>query len=548
MRRARTRAAVRVKFRDGSVPAFFVCAAFFAAAMCLSCFSRCNGALSLWPKHVAAAGLQRAVVATDAAVLVGAMCVTRLLLGALAPETLARNSRVLLLGIVATCSELLSFGVVRAAARIWPVLLPGSPPGFAHLAPFLLPVSFAPVLATLLCGSGAATALAFGLSAQALLLVPRPAALPATLMSMAAAAAVPPAVARARDRAGVFRVFAVSGAVQTVMLLASAPPFMRGIEEALKAPAGPQPAVLGAALAICAAGTLAVAPGHFATLGLLPLLEHLFAACSNLRLAKFADLRNPLLSRLAMEAPGTYHHSLVVANLASQAADQIGANSLLCLVGGYYHDVGKLSNPANFTENHLPGDVNPHDSLPPNLSAIILASHVKDGVGQALDNNLPAPVRQIIREHHGTSKMAFFLNKARRLAAENAAPGSDPDPVDENQFRYAGPRPRTAESAIVSIADSVEAASRSLDKPSPAAIEKMVDGIVAAKAADGQFDEAPLTYAEVAELRRAFTAALATIRHARIAYPGSPAPAAPETKENSGDQTDNNRQDAAPAR
>lgn len=545
MRRARARAAARVTFRDGTALALLVCICVFTVEMTLSYFSKSGSAYLFLPRLLPISS--GAIFATDAAVLLGAFAVTRILIGSLAPDILPRNSRILLLGIVAVASGLLSFLVVYAAARLWPALLPGSPPGFAFLAPFLLPVSFAPVLATLLCGPGAGTALGIGVAAQSLLLVPRPAALSATLMALAAAAAVPPAAARARDRAGIFWVFSVSGALQTAMLLASSAPFMGGIEEALKAPSGPQPAVLGAALAVVSAVALSVLPGYCSVALLLPLLEHVFAACCNLRLAKFADLRNPLLSRLAMEAPGTYHHSLVVANLASQAAEQIGANSLLCLVGGYYHDVGKLSNPANFTENHLPGEENPHDSLPPNLSAIILASHVKDGVGQAIDNNLPVPVRQIISEHHGTSKMAFFLNKARRLAEENAAAtGGEPEPVDENQFRYAGPRPRSAESAIVSIADSVEAASRSLDKPSPAAIEKMVGGIVDAKVADGQFDEAPLTYAEVAEVKRALTAALATIRHARVAYPGGAAPEAapPEAAKESRDgQSEDRRPD-----
>ncbi len=537
MRRARARAAAKFSFRDGAALAILVVALLFFADMAMCWLAKCStspySSLAMCRTPAAAECPAAAAISaqachampwaefgTDAVVLLGSFTVARLLLGLLAPEVLERNSRIVLTCLIALAADALELCVLVGAARLWPVLLPGSPPGFAALVPFLVPSAFAPALATLLLGQGAGVALAAGLSTHALLLMPRRAALAATLVALAASAAVPSAVSRIRDRAGLLKVFLATGALQLAFLLVSALPFGDGIKEALQAPAGPQPAILGAALCVSAAAILATIPGHVATLALLRPLEHLFAACSNLRLARYADLRNPLLSRLAMEAPGTYHHSLVVANLASAAAESIGANSLLCLVGGYYHDVGKLSNPANFTENHLPGDVNPHDSLPPNLSAIILASHVKDGIGQALDNNLPAPVRQIIREHHGTSKMAFFLAKARDMEAAKAREsGREPNPVDENQFRYAGPKPSSAESAIVSIADSIEAASRALDKPSAASIEKLVDGIVAAKVSDGQFDDAPLTYAEVADLRRAFAAELATIRHARIAYP-----------------------------
>ena len=292
------------------------------------------------------------------------------------------------------------------------------------------------------------------------------------------------------------------------------------------------------ALAILTGTVLLVAPA--AVLLLLSPLEHVFAACSDIRLDLFSDLAHPLLKRLALEAPGTYPPSLVVANLASAAAEAVGANPLLALVGGYYHDVGKLSAPGKFTENLALGETNPHDALPPHMSALVLSAHVKDGIALALDYRLPVPIRDIIEEHHGSSLMAFFLDKARKQAeAKAAASGAEPEPVDENLFRYTGRRPTSAEAAIVSLADSVEAASRSLPSVTPAQLEKLVDSIVAAKSRDGQLDLCPLTFPDVVEIRRSFAATLATSLHGRIAYPKEPeeekettaAPAAPAPAE-----------------
>ena len=240
---------------------------------------------------------------------------------------------------------------------------------------------------------------------------------------------------------------------------------------------------------------------------------------------------------------------MVVANLAASAADQIGANALLARVGAYYHDIGKLAHPDNYTENLGLGARNPHDALPPNMSAIILSSHVKDGEGFAVDANLPVPIRRIILEHHGNSLMMFFYNKALQQAAAKAKEtGREPEQVDENQFRYPCPRPSSAEAAIVSLADSVEAASRSLPNPTPSAIEKLVDTIVSAKAADGQLDASPLTYADVNEIRRVFTSVLPTILHARIAYPKAAAPGKPAPEAPAEDDAKEPRHDERPSR
>ena len=256
-----------------------------------------------------------------------------------------------------------------------------------------------------------------------------------------------------------------------------------------------------------------------ATVAVLPVVEHIFGACSNIRLSAYADYNSELLMRMDLEAPGTCQHAKNVADLAAAAAEHIGANALLARVGGLYHDIGKLNSPEYFSENIQPGTPNPHDSLPPTISAVILSAHVKDGIAMAIDNNLPYPVQQIIRTHHGNSLMPFFYKKAVSLAEAHAKQtGTEPEPVDESSFRYASPRPNTLEAAIVSLADGIEAASRSLTHKTTVSIERLVTAIIDSKMQDGQLDEAPLSCRQLAELKRVFTSRLTTILHARIPY------------------------------
>ncbi len=253
----------------------------------------------------------------------------------------------------------------------------------------------------------------------------------------------------------------------------------------------------------------------------LPPLEHFFAVTSDIALNNFADLAHPLLERLSLEAPGTYNHSTLVAQLAAAAADRIGANPILARVGAYYHDIGKLSKPLFFTENQTEGTAKPLDSLKPSTSASWIRSHVKEGIVLADKHRLPPSVRKMIWEHHGTTTIVFFLGKARQQAKEEAekAGGRPLEEVDESTFRYDGPKPSTKESGILMLADSVEAATRSLVKPSPSSIESLVQDICAKKILDGQFDECPLTLEDFAVIRKVFVERLLAILHARIAYP-----------------------------
>jgi len=259
--------------------------------------------------------------------------------------------------------------------------------------------------------------------------------------------------------------------------------------------------------------------------GALPMLEHLFQITTDVSWLELSDLNHPLLRRMTIEAPGTYHHSLVVANLAEAAAEKIGANATLCRVCSYFHDVGKLVKPEYFTEN-MNFERNPHDDLAPSMSALIIIAHVKEGVDLALKNKLNQRIIDIIQEHHGTSLVYYFYQRAIQQQEDARAGGKimnireeDIPEVQEESFRYSGPKPQTKESAIVSLADIVESASRSLEKPTPQKIEQLVNELIEERIADGQLDECDLTLGELRVIAKRFRFTLMTMLHTRIAYP-----------------------------
>ncbi|MCS7193077.1 MAG: HDIG domain-containing protein [Armatimonadetes bacterium] len=237
-------------------------------------------------------------------------------------------------------------------------------------------------------------------------------------------------------------------------------------------------------------------------------LERPFKITTVFTLTELGNPNASLLRKLAEEAPGTFQSSLIVARLAQEAARRIGANELLAWVGGLYHDIGKLFNPNYFVENLPYGSNNPHDKLGPHLSAIILQQHVKNGEDLARQHGLPEPIINIIREHHGTSLMTFFWQKAR-----------DKGQIVDYDFRYEGPKPRSKESAIVMLADTVEAAIKALPNPNPAEIEEVIEKVIRSKLEDGQLEEAPLNFNELMQIKKAFLETSKSIFHRRIEYP-----------------------------
>src|SRR2546426_6220652 len=259
--------------------------------------------------------------------------------------------------------------------------------------------------------------------------------------------------------------------------------------------------------------------------GALPMLEHLFQITTDVSWLELSDLNHPLLRRMTIEAPGTYHHSLVVANLAEAAAEKIGANATLCRVCSYFHDVGKLVKPEYFTEN-MNFERNPHDDLAPTMSALIIIAHVKEGVDLALKHKLNHRIIDIIQEHHGTSLVYYFYQRAMQQQEDARAGGKimnmrkeDVPEVGEESFRYSGPKPQTKESAIVSLADIVESASRSLEKPTPQKIEQLINELIEERIADRQLDECDLTLGDLTIIADRFRFTLMTMLHSRIAYP-----------------------------
>src|SRR5216683_2983509 len=259
--------------------------------------------------------------------------------------------------------------------------------------------------------------------------------------------------------------------------------------------------------------------------GALPMLENLFQITTDISWLEASDLNHPLLRRMTIEAPGTYHHSLVVANLAEAAAEAIGANATLCRVCSYFHDVGKLVKPEYFTEN-MNFERNPHDDLAPTMSALIILAHVKEGVDLALKYKLNQRIIDIIQEHHGTSLVYYFYQRAIQQQEDARAGGKimkireeDIPEVREESFRYSGPKPQTKESAIISLADIVESASRSLEKPTPQKVEQLVNELIEERIADGQLDECDLTLGDLTIIADRFRFTLMTMLHSRIAYP-----------------------------
>ena len=253
--------------------------------------------------------------------------------------------------------------------------------------------------------------------------------------------------------------------------------------------------------------------------GLTPLAEMLFGYTTDIKLLELATMDQPLLRELMVEAPGTYHHSIIVGNMVEAAAKSIGANSLLAKVAAYYHDIGKTKKPLYFIENQFQCE-NRHEKLAPSMSSLILISHVKDGVELARQHRLGKEIIDIIKQHHGKSFISFFYNKAMEAREKAQSAKSVPlPPINADDYRYPGPKPQTKEAGLVLLADVVEAACRTLTEPTPARIQGMVNKLINSIFSDGQLDECELTLKDIHQIAKHFNQILATIHHKRIEYP-----------------------------
>lgn len=245
------------------------------------------------------------------------------------------------------------------------------------------------------------------------------------------------------------------------------------------------------------------------TIAFLPYFEKTFNILTMFKLLELGDLSHPLLKKISVEAPGTFQHSVMVATLSENAATSIGANAVFCRVASYYHDLGKTKRPKFYVENQQNGE-NPHNKISPFMSTLIITSHTKDGAEMAKEYQIPKEIRDIMYEHQGTTFLAYFYNAAKKI---------DPN-VEKEEFRYSGPKPKTKESAIIMLADSIEAAIRSLDEKSPMAMENMIRKIINGKIEDNQLSEADLTFKEIEIIIKTFVKTLVSIHHVRIKYPG----------------------------
>ncbi|MCO5113467.1 MAG: HDIG domain-containing protein [Bdellovibrionaceae bacterium] len=287
----------------------------------------------------------------------------------------------------------------------------------------------------------------------------------------------------------------------------------------------------------------AVAGGVFSsilTILLVPVFEYFSGVTSNLKLLDLASMNHPILQELMVKAPGTYHHSMVVGSMCEAAAREIGANPLLNKVMGYFHDIGKMKHPTYFVENQRAGE-NPHDHISPNLSKTIIVAHVKDGIEMALKAKLGREIADGIRQHHGTTTVFYFYNRALQRAEH-------PELIKEADFQYPGPKPQFKESAILMLADSIEAAARSLEDPTAAKLDYLVESLVEKKFVAQQLDECDLNFEEVSLMKQAFYRILLGVYHHRVEYPdehkgGDKKTTSSQTQKSS--DSDGNKPDAA---
>jgi len=251
----------------------------------------------------------------------------------------------------------------------------------------------------------------------------------------------------------------------------------------------------------------------FVAMSFLPILESTFRYTTDIKLLELSSLNHPLMQEMMMKAPGTYHHCMNVGSMADSAAKEIGANPLLAKVMAYYHDIGKMEHAQYFIENQRQG-YNPHNHISPHMSKTILVAHVKDGAEMAIKNKLGKPIVDGILQHHGTTLISYFYNRALEEQDEDTT-----GTVEEREFRYPGPKPQFKEAALVMLADSIEATARSLEEPTPGRLNSIVENIIESKFMDGQLDECNLSIRDLAVIKETFKRLLQAMYHQRMDYP-----------------------------
>lgn len=447
--------------------------------------------------------------------LLGGLILAAAILGIVRPEMLERRRDLVLMALVSllpiTLGKLLLYSAVNLQ------LFPSSAIRFA------MPLSLAPLLMSVLAGSVPALVTGFWVSFALAVMLSN--SFEVFLLGLLVTALAVYAAKNAKHRITLFRAGLLIGGLNILFVLILA--ILNRPDWRVLLPQ------VGAAL------VSGIACALLATV-LIPVFEHLFRVTTDITLLELSDLTHPLLQSLAIHAPGTYHHSLMVASLAQHAAEAIGADGLLLRVCAYFHDVGKLVKPEYFSEN-IPYKENPHDDLSPSMSTLVIVSHIKEGVTLAKKYRLPGVILDAIQQHQGTSLVSVFYHRARKQQEEA---GEARSAVRDSDFRYEGPLPRTKEMAILMLADSCEAASRSLEKPTAQRIAGMINDIFTARINDGQLDECNLTLAELNAIRQSFVFSLTGMLHPRVAYPKEDAAAgapAADPRPDSGRSGTNNK-------
>jgi len=413
------------------------------------------------------------------------------------PETLRSNVRLALLALVV----IVNLAMVRAVYTAAEAERFLHPSGWASALPYLAPTALAPLIVAILIDAGSAIFMALLISIFTGVIYGN--RLDLLVLTFLASLVAIFGCREARRRGRVVRAAGMGGLTVAAFVA------LIGIAEQTSLEA------LGWQMG---AGLVTGLLTGIAVVGLLPVLESLFNRTTDITLLELTDYNHPLLRRMQLEAPGTYHHSIVVAQLAENACNAIGANPLLARVCALFHDSGKIANPLFFTENQRTG--NPHDDKDPRESARIIRQHVADGVELAQRHHLPRAVIDVIRQHHGTSLVRYFYERARaaaRPAGPTGGAGSGARPLDAD-FRYEGPRPDFKESAVIALADGVEAATRSMRSLTAEHLGPWIDRFVAERMADGQLDEAPLTFDELTKVKHSFTFTLLNMLHGRASY------------------------------